>query len=111
MASSNADNGPYRIGKSAMENTELVLRSDGQDVWFHINGVPSAHLIYYNPDKVTLEALRKSGTIYRMAAILKKNSKYKKATNIEVIYDYIRNVQVLPKPGLVQVNNPKKILV
>lgn len=105
------EDGTYRIGKSAMENTELVLRSADYDVWFHIDAVPSAHLIYYNPERLSLEALRKSGVIYRMAAALKKRSKYRKTTNIDVIYDYISNIKPTPTPGLVYTNKPKTIQV
>jgi predicted ribosome quality control (RQC) complex YloA/Tae2 family protein len=98
---------PYRIGKSALENTELVLRASDMDVWFHVNGVPSAHLIYYNPDSLDLGVLRKKGVIYKMALALKKSSKYRKINKIEVIYDYIKNINPLTKPGLVECKSPK----
>ena len=42
----------YQIGKNAINNTELVLRARPKDVWFHVNGVSSAHLIYYNPNEM-----------------------------------------------------------
>lgn len=101
----------YHTGRNAMENTELVLRSSAMDVWFHINDLPSAHLVYYNPDGLDLTHLRKKGIIYRMALNLKKKSKYRKCNNIEVIYDYIKNITPLTKPGLVQCNSPLSIVV
>lgn len=102
---------PYQIGKSAIENTELVLRASDMDVWFHVKGVPSAHLIYYNPDQLDLGYLRKKGVIYKMALTLKKSSKYRKINNIEVIYDYIKNIHPLTKPGLVECISPKVMKV
>lgn len=102
---------PYQIGKSAIENTELVMRASSRDVWFHVNGVPSAHLIYYNPDEHSLDYLRKKGLIYKMAIALKKSSKYHKIKNIEVIYDFVENVTPLTKPGLVICESPKIMTV
>lgn len=99
----------FQKGRNAVENTELVLRASDMDVWFHVNGLPSAHLIYYNPDGTSLKDLRKKGVIYKMALELKKSSKYSKMNNIEVIYDYIKNIHPLTKPGLVECKNPKSI--
>lgn len=107
--SSQDDTKSYQIGRNAVENTELVLRASEMDVWFHIHQVPSAHLIYYNPEATDLQTLRKKGIIYKMALELKKSSKYHKCNNIEVIYDYIKNITPLTKPGLVQCDNPKTI--
>lgn len=106
-----SSNDAYQIGRNATENTELVLRSSAMDVWFHVNDQPSAHLIYYNPDGLDLDHLRKKGVIYRMALTLKKKSKYRSFNNIEIIYDYIKNITPLTKPGMVQCNSPKTILL
>lgn len=99
----------FQKGKNAVENTELILRASDMDVWFHVKGVPSAHLIYYNPDGIGLKDLRKKGVIYKMALELKKSSKYHKMNNIEVIYDYIKHIHPLTIPGLVRCENPKVI--
>lgn len=106
-----SDPDAFCIGKNAVENTELVLRSSDMDVWFHINGMPSAHLVYYNPDGHDLEYLRKKGVIYRMAINLKKKTKYRKCNTIEVIYDYIKHITPLTKPGLVKCKSPHTIVV
>jgi len=102
---------PFRIGKSAMENSMLVMQSSENDVWFHINGLPSAHLVYFNPKCESLEKLRSQNTIYIMALELKKKSKYSKLNNIEVIYSFVKNVTPTTKPGLVRVKNCLTILV
>ena len=102
---------PFRIGKSAMENSMLVMQSDNEDVWFHINGLPSAHLVYFNPDRMSLDKLRTKKIIYQMALELKKSSKYKKLPHVEVIYSYVKNVSPTAKPGLVRVKETKVITV
>lgn len=101
----------FQIGKNAVENTELIHRADDMDVWFHIKGVPSAHLIFSNSDSLDLEYLRKRGIIYRLALELKKGSKYRKSNNIEVIYSYVKDIKPQPKPGLVFCDSPKVIRV
>lgn len=98
----------FRIGKNAVENTELVLQSSDRDVWFHIRDNPSAHLVYFNPSSISLGELRRTGIIYRMALELKKRSKYSKKNTIQVIYDYIENINPTPKPGMVNVTSSVK---
>jgi predicted ribosome quality control (RQC) complex YloA/Tae2 family protein len=100
----------YKIGKNASDNTMLVVSSTPYDVWFHIHNETSAHLVYYNPDKLSLETLRSNGTIYRMAIALKKQSKYRKYLNISVLYCYIKDVTTTNTPGLVTTINTKTIL-
>ena len=90
----------FTIGRNALENTKLIQESEPLDVWFHIDGYPSAHLIMKNPEKLTLKQLRKEGIIYKMALHLKKKN-HKKANNINIIYTYIRNVSCTTIPGLV----------
>ena len=98
----------YRIGKTAMENTMLILQSDQHDVWFHVNGLPSAHLVYFNSQNDTLKNLRKNNIIYQMALELKKSTKYKKIPNIEIIYAHVKDITTSTKPGLVHIN-PKHV--
>lgn len=99
----------FVIGKNAKNNTHLVQTASNMDVWFHIDGAPSAHLILRNPDETDLKTLRKQGIIYRMALTLKQRSKYRKSNNIPVIYDYCKNVIPQDKPGRVVVKSPKII--
>lgn len=101
----------YVIGKNAADNTNLVRTSYDMDIWFHIKGVSSAHLILRNPDETDLNTLRRQGIIYRMALALKNSSKYRRYNNIAVIYDYCKNIILQDKPGLVSVNHPRTMKV
>lgn len=91
----------FQIGKSAQDNTQLILSSEPLDVWFHVADAPSAHLVYHNENQVDLDLLRSNGTIYRMALELKKRSKYRKLPNIKVIYCYVKDVVLTDTPGRV----------
>ena len=93
----------YIIGKHAHDNTHLVILANKNDIWFHINDLPSAHLIMYNPNNESLEKLRRSGIIYKMAVALKKSSKYSKINNISMVYTTIDNVSPTSTPGLVTI--------
>ena len=91
----------YIIGKNAEHNTHLCQTMAPYDVWFHISKLPSAHLIMKNPDKVSLDKLRKDGIIYRMANRLKVSSKYRKTHLLKVDYCYGKNIKTTPVPGRV----------
>lgn len=99
----------FIVGKNAEDNTKLVQTANDKDVWFHIDDLPSAHLILKNPEEMDLKGLRKQGVIYQMALFLKQKSKYRKCNNIAIIYDFCKNVTPLDKSGLVSVKSPKTI--
>lgn len=101
----------YVIGCDADENTKLVQDSSPMDVWFHVSGLASAHLVYRNTDGATLKQLRKSGVIYKMALKLKISSKYKKMPNIEVDYTFIKDVSTTDIPGRVTLSRSKVMKV
>ena len=64
--------------------------------WFHIENVPSAHLVipvsYLKLDKRTL---------YVIALELKKNSKYKKCNSLSVIYTHRKSLKLTTTLGKV----------
>ena len=100
----------YVIGKDAEQNTELILESEPHDVWFHLDGVPSAHLILRNPEEFSLQHLRSSGVIYQMALKLKAKGKYRKACNVTILYAQIKDVHVTDIPGRVTVSGKRNTL-
>jgi predicted ribosome quality control (RQC) complex YloA/Tae2 family protein len=97
----------FTIGKNAEDNTRLVLASEPHDVWFHVQGMTSAHLVYKNPDNLSLDDLRSNGTIYRMAVTLKQRSKYRKIPTLPMDYCYINDVTTTSTPGLVTIVHGK----
>lgn len=100
-------------GKNAKDNSRLIQESEPLDIWFHVSGESSAHLILKNEDQEDIIAkLRKDGTIYRSALELKKSSgKFSKMNNISVDYCYIKYVKLTDVPGRVNISHFKTIKV
>ena len=94
------------LGQNRDENQSLLEAMNLEHTWFHIKDFPSAHL-WIN---VNYNELSKS-QIYRCALELKKNSKFKKWNNIEIIYTLGKNLQLTNKAGTVFANKTKKIKV
>jgi len=99
----------YEIGRNSTENDALILKSNPLDVWFHLSDLSSAHLVYYNEYRKDLKTLRKNGTIYRMAVLLKQNMKNKlkkighwTETN-EIVYCFIKDIRLTKIKGRVKV--------
>lgn len=58
------------IGRSWLENEELIKTSAPQDVWFHLDLEPSCHVILQNPSNISLKKLDKK--IIKQCALLVK---------------------------------------
>lgn len=100
----------YISGKDQHENTELVMCSESNDIWFHINNLPSAHLVAkINHLKLNKKELLK--IVKQGALILKSISKYKSYDKLEICYTYISNVEVTDIPGTVNTSSLKIITV
>jgi predicted ribosome quality control (RQC) complex YloA/Tae2 family protein len=93
------------IGKNKFENQEILSNMNNKDTWFHIYNLPSPHLMaigsYKNFSKKQL---------YLIALELKKNSKYKKINNIEIMYTLRENIILTNTPGKVIVEEGIKII-
>jgi len=100
-------------GKNAENNSKLIRESQPFDIWFHVSGQTSAHLILKNEKQEDIiEKLRKDGTIYRAALELKKSSsKFSKMNNISIDYCYIKYVKLTDVPGKVNISHFKTIKV
>jgi len=79
------------IGKSAKENWKLIDDSMPNDIWFHLDDVPSSHVILKTSNH-NIKDFNKQ-TLIHCAKLCKENSKYNDIKNIPVIYTLIENVQ------------------
>jgi hypothetical protein len=106
----------FVIGKNASDNVRLIQESQSLsplDVWFHLNNYSSAHLIFHNIQNKNMNRLRKDGTIYKMASILKKHmmSKLHQTTNqlhVEIIYSYVKDIKLVKPTGTVRLLSKSK---
>jgi predicted ribosome quality control (RQC) complex YloA/Tae2 family protein len=103
----------YKVGTNAQENHDIIDEADLDDLWFHISGCASCHVICKIPDipenvnnKKTLQKIAKQG-----AVICKENSKYKSYKNVKIDYTKIKNVTKKEIPGSVIITNAKSVFI
>jgi predicted ribosome quality control (RQC) complex YloA/Tae2 family protein len=100
----------FRVGGNANENTQLVLDSNANDIWFHIADHSSCHVVADISgiclDKKALSKLATQG-----AVICKQFSRQKSDKKVDVIYTKIENVTPTDIPGQVTTLNTKTICI
>lgn len=91
-----------KIGRSAIENTELVQNANKSDIWFHLSDSPSCHVVLETKlNKVPRQVISRCAHLCKMhSKTLAKN---------KVIYTQIENVQTTRIPGQVITTNFKTI--
>ncbi|BBM82967.1 NFACT RNA binding domain-containing protein [Candidatus Uabimicrobium amorphum] len=97
------------IGRDAVSNDYLSLRfARANDYWFHVKGMPSAHVILACHDKRP-----EKSTIKKVAAITAYHSKQKNAGKVAVIYTMAKYVSKSrgAKPGSVICKKENTIMV
>lgn len=85
-----------QIGKNQSENDLLLKSMDEKHTWFHLSDYSSPHLII----NINFENLTKD-QIYRIACLLKNNTKYKKESHINIDYTLRENLKLTEIPGQV----------
>jgi|LauGreDrversion4_2_1035121.scaffolds.fasta_scaffold05880_2 predicted ribosome quality control (RQC) complex YloA/Tae2 family protein len=101
----------YNIGVSAQDNFDLIDASNPQDIWFHVEGLPSCHVVAVIPENEKLEKKKMQTIIKRGALICKQNSKYVSHKNLPIIYTKISNVQKTNILGSVTTTDTKIISI
>jgi predicted ribosome quality control (RQC) complex YloA/Tae2 family protein len=93
------------IGKSAEENWALIDDSSENDIWFHLDDLPSSHVVL-KTNNIKIKEFNKA-TLIKCASLCKENSKYSGQKNIPVIYTLIKNVQKADTVGSVTTSSTK----
>ena len=101
----------YNIGVSAQDNVDLIDASCHQDIWFHVEGLPSCHVVAVIPENEKLDKKKMRAIIKQGAVICKKHSKYASYKNLPIIYTNIEHVQKTPTLGSVFTTNTKTIII
>jgi predicted ribosome quality control (RQC) complex YloA/Tae2 family protein len=104
----NANTYLIEIGGNRSENQEIVDASKETDIWFHIEGEPSCHVILKTSENIK-EIPRQ--VIKRCAYKCKINSKAKRNPRTRVIYTKMKNVIQTEIEGQVAVSEYKTVLV
>jgi predicted ribosome quality control (RQC) complex YloA/Tae2 family protein len=96
------------IGGNRCENANLIETSTSNDIWFHLDEIPSTHVIMKNGDN--LNSIPRQ-VIKRCAYLCKINTNAAKSLpKCKVIYTTISNIQTTNIPGRVIAKNTKSIL-
>ncbi len=97
------------VGKSALQNDSLLKRARPEDLWFHVKGLPGAHVIVHRRGKEEVP----QGVIEAAARLAAGFSKGKDESKVEVSYTqakYVRKPKGAP-PGLVVLTREETVTV
>ena len=97
-----------RIGTNKQDNWDLLDTSVKTDIWFHVNGGPSAYVILQN-DQPIKNIPRQ--VIKRCACLCKSNSSSKSIKKCDIIYTFVENVRKTDIVGQVETTNIKTIII
>lgn len=97
-----------RIGQNAQDNWNIIDQANKHDMWFHLEGKPSCHVILQLPSH---KSVVNKKTLNYCANICKANSKFSNHKNIEVIYTEIKYITKGDDVGSVHTKKTKSITV
>ena len=100
----------YLVGKTQYENFDIIDASGENDVWFHIEGFPSGHVIA-RIDDLTIDKKQKRDIVTQGAVLCKQYSKYKSDKNVKIVYTMIKNIQKTEVIGQVRISNPSYVVI
>ena len=100
----------YKIGTNAQENWDLIDESGEDDLWFHVNELPSCHVVTSlpNPEKYNRNEL---AYIAKQGAVLcKQYSNYASQKKLPIIYSKIKDIKKTDVVGSVVTNQNAKLI-
>ena len=86
------------LGESALENDKLVSHAEPDDMWFHLHGKSSPHLILVNRYDTSLS----QEVIQFACKQVRLHSKEKNKSNVKVDLIYRKYIKTTKIPGKVQ---------
>ena len=99
----------FEAGQNEKENFDLIDKSGPDDIWFHIEGRPSAHVVAHIPEGFTKKTISQ---IVKQGALLSKIiSKFSSEKNVEIVYAKIKDVEKTEIMGSVILQHSKKIII
>jgi predicted ribosome quality control (RQC) complex YloA/Tae2 family protein len=93
----------YRVGKSAAGNDQLLTLASPDDIWFHVDGSPSGHVIAECGHLEGLTRKQKHDVVVQGAVLCKRHSKQKSASRVPVLYALVGRVRKTDVLGTVVV--------
>jgi predicted ribosome quality control (RQC) complex YloA/Tae2 family protein len=101
----------YLIGENAADNFVVIDASLDKDIWFHSKEGSSYHVVAKIPDN--LLSKKELLTICKKGSLLCKlnTPKFKKQSNVEIIYTNVSNITKTNIDGLVHTTGAKTLLL
>lgn len=99
----------YTIGENAKDNFDIIDSSQPDDIWFHLHGESSSHIVADIPNDLKLDKKQKRQVITQGAVLCKQHSKYKSLKDVNIIYTEIKNITKTETIGQVLVGTQKHI--
>jgi predicted ribosome quality control (RQC) complex YloA/Tae2 family protein len=100
----------FITGQTKTENNQLIIDAYEEDLWFHLNDYPSAHIIAVVHD-LTFTKKQLLHIMKRGACLLKSISRYKYQTNLSINCTRIKNVELTNVLGTVMMSTFKTIII
>lgn len=99
----------YLVGKNAAENFQLIDDAKSHHIWFHVEGLPSCHVIAQIDESWSNKQL--IPVIKQGALLCKMHSKYASVKDVPIIYTAIENIEKTDTIGSVLTKNEKKVVI
>ena len=94
----------FRIGQNKEENHALVLGAQAHDMWFHVEGKSSCHVVACVPEGLSR---KERGYIVRRGAVICRDCYCSKgsagAANVSIVYAKIKHVIPTDVVGTMQI--------
>jgi len=101
----------YTIGKNSQSNFDIIDAASPNDLWFHIQGESSCHVIASIPLDKKLDKKQLRQIVTQGAVLCKSKSRYKSNKNVSIIYTKVENVTKSDPVGTVIAENIKTIVI
>jgi predicted ribosome quality control (RQC) complex YloA/Tae2 family protein len=85
------------IGKNQYHNWVIIEEADGDDLWFHVDSMPSGHVILASEAPKSLMKM--------CARICKERSKAPSNRKVRIVYTKVSNIFLGKHPGEVRIKN------
>lgn len=99
----------FTIGGNAQENSDIIDAAGPDDIWFHLDSLPSEHVVASIPEGLDKKQILKIAT--QGAVLCKQYSKYASTKNLSIIYTRIKDIMKTEKVGCVIAQNQKVIVI
>lgn len=92
------------IGTSAIDNWRIIECSDKDDMWFHVEGVPSCHVILKNGGQYSAAMLQMSASLCRENTVKLRGKRCP-----PIIATEVGNIRLGKTAGMVHILNQSMV--